>query len=173
MAIDTNFYKQKKGRGIYYSSAFLVIAIITTVALFFYNRHIENENATLVSQVSQRNASIKELKQDKNIEAYHIYNLNQDVLKKLEHESQIARFIKHALSTMIQYDLAFEGFQYNAGTIDVNAIAESNEKSIAYAKVITFLSKYNLDEKSLFTLSAIENFSGQDSIKFPIKFEVK
>jgi len=173
MAADWKFYTQKKSKGIYYSFAFLLLIIVGTVGLFFYNTHLTEQNQELLSQISQRQNSIDALRQDKNIEAYYIYNLNQDILTNLWEKSQISTFVKHALSTMIGYDLTFESFTYNSGEISVNAVSESSDKGLAYTKVVKFLSEYNKNQRSLFELQPIENFTWQDSIKFPISFTVK
>lgn len=173
MSIDSNFYKNKKTKSIYYALWFLIVTLLTTGGLFFYNNHVAAQNQQLLSQISQRQDSIKNLKQDKNIEAYYIYNLNQDILQDLADKSQISNFIKHTLSTMISYDMLFEGFTYNSWEIDLSASAESNAEGLAYTKVIKFLNEYNKNQRSLFVLEPVENFTGQDTINFPVTFTIK
>lgn len=173
MAIDSNFYKQKQTRGIYFALGFLVLVIVGTGALFFYNIHLDAKNTELKQEISQREASIEELRKDKNIEAYYIYNPNKSILDTFTQQSQIPTFIEHTLRTMIRYDITFEDFSYEQGELRLNAIAESTDKGLAYSKIVKFLTEYNVNEASLFELQPIENFAWQDNIQFPVKFAVK
>lgn len=146
---------------------------IATGGLFFYNSTVEAENDHILSQIQQTESSIKNERKDKNIAAYHVYNLNKEVFDNLSDKSQISKFVEHALRTMVRYDLVFENFSLNGDEITLNVSAESNGKGLAYAKIIKFLSEYNKSETSLFTLEQVENFTGQDTIKFPIRFTIK
>jgi len=171
--INANFYKKKKTRGIYFSIVFLLIVIVGTIALSFYNKNLDGENKNLLEEISTRETSIKKLKKNKNIEAYHIYNMNRKVLDTLAEKSKIPTFIEHILRTMIHYDLTFENFSYIDGGLTLGVIAKTNEKGLAYSKVIKFIDQYNKSKKWLFYLGEIENFSGQDSIKFQANFTLK
>lgn len=170
MAIDSSFYKQKKSRSIYYALGFLILVILATGGLYFYNWHLQKSIGALEIQVYERENAIDNLRQDKNIEVYYIYNLNKKTFDSIYEGSQISSFVKHAMSTMIGYDLTFDGFNYNTNTITLNATAETNERSLAYTKVAKFLNEYNKNEKSLFVLQPVENFTGQDNIKFSVTF---
>jgi len=173
MAVDSKLYTQGKAKGIYYSFIFLILVILGTVGLYFYNNYLSEQNESLLSQINQRQSSIDALRQDKNIEAYYIYNLNQEILSELGEKSQISTFVKHALSTMIGYDITFDSFTYSNGEISMNVVSESSDKGLAYTKVVKFLNEYNKNQRSIFELQPVENFTWQDSIKFPISFIVK
>lgn len=112
MAIDSNFYKKKQARGVYFTLGFLLFVIVGTAALFFYNTYLDTKNTQLQQEISQRKLSIEELRKDKNIEAYYIYNLNKSILDTFTQQSQIPTFIEHALRTMIRYDVTFQDFSY-------------------------------------------------------------
>lgn len=173
MAVDSNFYKQKKTKSIYWSLGLLLFVILGTWGLFFYNGFLEKENDQLVQDILQREKSIEDLRKDKNIEAYYIYNLSENILEDLYEKSQISDFVEHALRTMVRYDMTFEAFSYSNGEISLNGIAESNDEMVAYQKLAKFIDEYNKSETSLFELQNIDNFSWQNDIKFPMKFIVK
>ena len=173
MAVDSNFYKQKQWKGLYYALGFLIIVVLITGWLFFFNNRLASEISDLKEQISQREDSIKDRRKDKNIETYYIYNRNESILEELAEKSQIPTFVEHALRTMVRYDLVFEGFSYSNWQISLNATSESNDKGLAHTKVSKFVNEYNKSESSLFELQWIENFSWQDNIRFPIIFTIK
>ncbi len=173
MPVDSSFFKNKKNKGLYFGLWFLVLVCVLTWALFFYNSTIEKQNDHILSQIQQTETSIKNERKDKNIAAYHVYNLNKEVFDNLSDKSQVSKFVEHALRTMVRYDLVFENFSLSGDEITLNVSAESNDKWLAYSKIIKFLNEYNKSETSLFTLEQVENFTGQDNIKFPIRFTIK
>ncbi len=173
MAIDSGFYKNKQKTGIYISIVFLVLVILVTAGMFLYNQKLETQIAQTDEQITERNNAIAERKKDPNIESYDLYELNKDTLDSMAERSDIPAFVEHALRTMVKYDLVFQDFNYNGGDISINAFAESNDKGLAYSKIVKFLNEYNKNESSLFILEQVENFTGQNEIQFPVTFTLK
>ncbi|GEM_PF-2520483 len=173
MTIEKEFFKKKKKKDMYLSLVFLLLVILSTVALFFYSGRVEAENISLLQQITERKSSIEKLREDKNIEAYYLYNLNRKVLDEMTKNSEISKFVEHSLRVMVRYDLIFENFTYNNGEVYLNAVSESNDRGLAYKKIIKFMNEYNKNETSLFHLEPINSFSGQDNIKFPVIFSIK
>ena len=159
MAIEKKFFEKKRARDVYLALIFLVFVCIVTGALFFYNRWIISENEILEQQITEREVSINKLNKKKDIEAYYIYSLNQKILDRMAQDSKISKFIEHTLKVMIRYDLVFENFSYSNGKINLSATSESNERGLAYTKIIKFMKEYNKNKASLFHLEPIQSFS--------------
>jgi len=173
MALDANYYKKKQARSLYYSIAFLAVVILGTVGLYFYNGHLENQNSILDNELVQVKSSIAKLKEDKKIESYHIYSLNEKAFQKLEKYSGVSDMIGHLVSTMLRYDLSFQSFSYAKGVATLNASSTSSEEGLAYRKITKFIEEYSDDSQSLFTILPTDTYTGHDKIQFPLQLELK
>jgi hypothetical protein len=50
---------------------------------------------------------------------------------------------------------------------------QSDDKGIAYKKLVAFLRDYKNSDKALFELGFIDSISGYDDMKFRVSFKVK
>lgn len=173
-AVDTKFYDKKKSSTFYIAVLFLLIILAITGGLFFYNSQLQKQNIDLNSQIEQLSSSIKNIQQDSNIQAYSIYEKNQDFLEKLAEQSKIPSFVSHLRKHFAIHGLDSKGFSYSQWWISVELSAQTNESGYAYQKVVKFLRDYNaLWEDALFTPRFVAVFDGYDKINFTGDFKLK
>lgn len=167
-------YKTKKLRSIYISIAFFAFVVVLTGVLFFYNSHLDKQNTMTQSEITQKENSIKEKKENKSIQIYELYVLNKNVLERLDKNSQIVSFMNHLQEISQEYNLQFEWFNYSNGILSLDTITVSDDNGLDYQKASKFIEWYRNNEESLFNLAFIETITTiEDREKFNIKLELK
>ncbi|MDD3646127.1 MAG: hypothetical protein PHH06_01835 [Candidatus Gracilibacteria bacterium] len=167
-------YKIKKLRSIYVSIGFFAFVVVLTGVLFFYNSHLDKQTTLLQNEITQKENSIKEKKENKAIQIYELYILNKKVLERLDKNSQIVSFLNHIEEITQKYNVVFEGFNYSNGMLSLDAITVSDDNGFDYQKASKFIEGYRNDEESLFNLGFIETITTiEDKEKFNIKLELK
>ena len=114
MAIDHTFYTQKRDKGLYASIFFLVLVVIGTVSMYFYNVYLDNQNTQLSNAVIHYDASINEIKKDKRLQVYELLKLNEKAITNLALKSNVSSYIKYLKAIGSKYGITFEGFNYVA-----------------------------------------------------------
>lgn len=172
-AVDTNFYKEKKQSMFYMSLWFFILSLLVTILLYFYVSKIENETANIQSNIDVIDSSISELNSNENIQTYNIYEKNKGLLEKLSYESRVTSFVSHLRKNFLKYWVSGEGFSYSNGSVVVGMWAETNDNGYAYEKIVSFIRGYASDEKAIFELEDVPNYSGYDQIDFEWKYILK
>ncbi len=174
MAIDQNFYADKRNKNLLYSGSFLLFVFFFSGWLFWYNLFLEGENSNLESQIKIQEASITVLKSDKKIQVKELVDINKWALKELEKRSDVVRYIKYLKLLNSKYGINLEGFDYAWGKISTTAKISSDEGGrLAYIKLVNFIKDYRLNKDTLLDLMFVNTISGHDSIEFSANFKLK
>lgn len=173
MAIDHTFYTQKKNKGLYLSIFFFVAVIVSTVGIHFYNKYLDNINTELSNSVLHYDASIKEIKKDKRLQVYELLKMNEKTIAELSSRSNISSFIKYMKAIGSKYGVTFEGFNFSGGEIQTSAKVNSDDRGLAYAKLVNFVANFRKLEDRKFDLLFVNSILGHDSISFPTRFKLR
>jgi hypothetical protein len=173
MAIDHTYYTQKRDKGLYLSIGFLLVVILATVAMYFYNVMLDNQNTELSNSIIHYDASIADIKKDKRLQVYELLKMNEKTISALAAKSNVSMYIKYLKAIGSKYDITFEGFNYGSGEIQSAAKIASDERGLAYAKITNFISGFRKLEDRKFDLLFINNLVGHDSISFNTRFKLK
>ena len=141
--------------------------------LFFLNSSLQKEYDQQSSQLKELEKSISQRQENKNIQAYELFQKHTKTLKEKTHQSNIPRFIHHFRFVRDKYNIEFNGFNYSDGVMTTGVTALSNETGNAYIKTTKFMEKYRQDESALFDLSFISQVSGHTNQKYGVEFRLK
>ena len=173
MAIDHTYYTQRKDKGLYGSIFFLILVVISTGGLYFYNLYLDNQNTELSNAVIHYDASMNEIKKDKRLQVYELLKLNEKTIGKLAEKSNVTTYIKYLKYIGSKYDIIFEGFNYTNGEVESSAKVNTDDKGLAYAKLVNFISNFRKLEDRKFDLLFISSIIWHDSISFNARFKIK
>jgi len=158
-------YKKEKINSFYLSIWFLIISILITTGLYFYNLNIIKANAEINSNIKIKTKSISELEKDPNVIASSLYNLNKTSINKLEDYSKITTYINHIYDLSKTYNINFKGFNYSLGKLNTTVIANSDSFwNINYMKAAKFIKEYreNVNNNFLFDLELVKSVTTKD-----------
>ena len=187
MAINNNFYKNRKLKDFYFSLWFLILTIFLTIFLYFYNFNLETKNKNLKTELVKVNNDIKKLEENKSIIVYNIYSKNRIVFDRIAKQSKIPTFIRHLKRIYNNYNIQFTWFSYSNWKISTKVLVETDQKKsiyndwekkysdmkLAYMKIINLLEVYNQSSNALFKLDQVMKFSWYNNMKFNAIFELK
>lgn len=151
----------------------LFIVILATIWLYWYNKYIEWENKNISDRISKKEAEIKNIKKDKNIQVYSLIINNKKVLNKLEAYSQITDFINGLTDIENNYNLILNWFNYSNWIITTTAMTNPERVSTPYKTVSLFIRDYRKDKNSKFKLPFISKVAWTSNMLFNLKLEVK
>lgn len=161
MVLETKkVYKKKSANSLYISIAFLIISILLTLGIYFYNIKLISINNELNNEINIKQSSIEELEKDSNIVVSSLYNSNRNSIKKLNDYSNITIFINHILKLSRIYGIDFKWFNYSGWRLWLSVTSSSDSGwSINYKKVAKFISEYrkNENKQALFDLGLVKN----------------
>lgn len=152
---------------------FLVLTLIITVWLFFYNHSIEGKITKLWTEISEYDTSIAKLQEDKSIQVYNLLLENKKVIASLEKKSKVKDFIYHLRSLEIPFWLTFKWFNYSNWNVTMQAVVPFDSNILASNRVSMFVKDYRADKKALFDLDFISTFNWFDSITFWVNLKLK
>ncbi len=171
--VDTTFYKNKKSMNFYFALGFLLIVILGTLGLYFYNSNVIRTTSELESEISRIEKSIDEVQSDPLVTIYNVYSQNKKLLDTKALESQIPLFVSHLKKNFIKYWVEAKGFAYTWGEITTSLSNQTTDNGYAFEKVVRFLREYPQDEKALFDINMIESFEGYDRIWYETTFVLR
>jgi len=161
MVLETKkVYKKKGASSLYMSILFLIISILLTLGIYFYNINLISTNNELDNEINIKQSSIEELEKDSNIVISSLYNSNRNSIKKLNDYSNITVFINHVLKLSRIYGVDFKWFNYSGWRLWLSVTSSSDSWwSINYKKVAKFISDYrkNENKQALFDLGLVKN----------------
>ncbi|QFR38761.1 hypothetical protein A9Q91_00820 [Candidatus Gracilibacteria bacterium 28_42_T64] len=165
----------KKATNPYFSSLlFLVLVLVLTGAITFYNSILEKETLELRAQTQLYDQNIAEIEKEKKIQIFALLQANKKTMNSLEGRSQITKIINHIDFIQEKYHIRLIGFNLSSGKLETKALVESNETGIAYQKVGHFVKEYRKDSEALFELGFVDHVSGgENSMKFNVSFSLK
>ena len=166
-----NILKRKKWN--FKSMFFLIIVILLTIAMNFYNNSIKNDIENIKSEISVIESSIKDVEKDKKIQIYSLLELNANVIDAYKKNNKITRYINHMNVIQAKYDLVFKWFTFSNWELSTSVEIISDNKAIAYQKTRDFLRDYRRDKKALFDLDFVNQITWMDDMKFKVNFKIK
>jgi hypothetical protein len=70
--------------------------------------------------------------------------------------------------------LTFQDFNYSNSSINTTCTLKNDDISLASEKLSKFIGDFrNPENKNIFSLGFVNNFDGQDEIKFTSEFKIK
>jgi len=155
------------------SIIFLMVVLIITVSLHFYNYYVWNEVEKIKTNISSIDAKISDVEKDKRLKIYSLLELNKELINSYDKMNDITKYINHMNVIASKYKLKFSGFNLVKWEITSNVSIVSDNDWIAYQRVKDFISKYRIDKKALFDLKFINSVEWMDDMKFKVNFKVK
>ncbi len=154
---------------------FTILVALATISIYWYNIYLEWKNKDLDNNISEKEARINVIKEDKNIQIYALIQDNAKILKKLKSHSQITKFISWMTYIEENYNLILEWFNYSNWIISTKARTNPEKVSNAYITTSSFIEKYRKDknEQAIFKLPFISKVVWNSDISFNLKLEVK
>lgn len=153
---------------------FLLIVVLSTLGLFLYNTHLNNETSKILIEKNEITSSIKELSKNEELQIFALLEDNGSSIDILTKRSDVTKYIQHLKAIWQKYDVKFSGFNIASGVIKTNALIESSvEKWIAYTKTKNFIKNYRNEPNGLFDLDFINSIEWMDSMKFAVSFDIK
>lgn len=174
---------KKKKNNLQYSIVFLVIIILITGGLYWYNSYVISKNNDLEQEISLLKSQIITAKKDRGVLVSTLLESNKKILQQLENRNDISSFITHMWIMERSYNLKFQGFQYVNWVINTDVSFESKKSDIAnnvwidatlaYKDTVEFIKKYRNNKNAPFILEFINMVNGTDTINFPIALRLK
>jgi septal ring factor EnvC (AmiA/AmiB activator) len=90
------------------SIIFLVVVLLSTIAMAIYNNSLQKDIEKLKNNISLIETSIKEVESDKKLQIYSLLELNSSVIKSYKSMNNITRYINHMNVIQAKYDLLFK-----------------------------------------------------------------
>ncbi len=173
--VTTNEYKndQKSYKMMNISIILFVVVLVITVWMYFYNGSIISKINTIQGDITRITTEIKKVNEDEKIKLYTLITANSLYLQKYKDLSQIPVFINNVSDLSRKYRVLFSWFSYSQGQIVSNAKTQNDAVSLASTKTKNFLEYFRKKDDNIFWLLPVTSFSGQETIEFSIKFEVK
>lgn len=168
--------KKKTPAGLIISWGLLLLSILATGGIYFYNSWIEKSNIALKWKVAEIQSNIEDLKKDDKIQVASLISKNKLMLQKKEYFSQIPTFFKYINEISETHSIDFESFKYRDWVITMDAVAQWWQWSESYKKIVDFIKEYREDDISnsqYFDLWFVQSFENDWDIRFEVNFEVK
>ena len=170
---ELNVINKKTSSSYMTSLVFLIIVIVSTVGLNYYNNSLITEVESIKNSINTIDDNIAEVEKDKNLQIYSLLELNKWVIESYEKMNNITKYINHMNIISRVYDLEFTGFNLSNWVLSTNIEIMSDDNWIAYVKTKDFIKKYRNDAKALFDLSFINSVEWMDIMKFKVDFKIK
>ena len=154
------------------SIIFLLLVIISTVSIHYYNNYSVKKINIIKEKISKIEFSIHEIEKEADLQINSLLEINKEVIDSYKVLNRITKYINHLNVISWKYGLIFSGFNLSNWKITTDVKVVSDSKSIAFQKTRDFISKYREDKKSLFRLWFIENINWMDEIKFKANFKI-
>ena len=171
--LDSKFYKKKKWSTFYFSLIFFVVIATLTWILFVFTSSVQAERDNLSGKIQELDKSIQALQSDENVQVYRTYSRHKELLDLLGRQSEIPLFVSHLKKNFQKFGLEGAGFEYRNGVVTIAMESRTWQTRYAYQRIIQMLREYKQDEKALFDLGEIQEFSGHDQIDFSAEFYLK
>lgn len=157
-------------------TVFLLIVILFSAVLYFYNYFLEKKNDSLNEEIQVLEKSIENIKKDKKVEVYELLQKYKWEIWKYEKNSDIVKYMNHLEGISKKYWIIFSGFSIANWEIKTEIVVRKlnlKGNSQAYERVVKFIKDYREDSESLLNLNFINSFDWMDEIKFLVNFKVK
>lgn len=164
---------QKKPKKNMNSIVFLVIVLLSTILMSFYNISVKKDIEKIKMNISSIDDSINEVKQDKKLQIFSLLESNNNVINSYKMMNKITTYINHMNVIQAKYDLKFKWFSLNNWELFSDIEIVSDNKAIAYQKTRDFLKWYRADSKALFDLDFVNKIEWMDDMKFKAHFKIK
>jgi len=99
---------QKKPKKNMNSIVFLVIVLLSTILMSFYNISVKKDIEKIKMNISSIDDSINEVKQDKKLQIFSLLESNNNVINSYKMMNKITTYINHMNVIQAKYDLKFK-----------------------------------------------------------------
>ncbi|MBT3727139.1 hypothetical protein HOG21_05705 [bacterium] len=89
------------------SVVFLVIVLLLSFGLYFYNTHLEKEIVGVKGEIIKIESEMKDINDDKKIQIYTLLELNKEVINSYSKNNKVVSFINHLDTVKSKYSLNF------------------------------------------------------------------
>lgn len=174
-------YIESKKVSLVWPIIFLVIVVVTTLWLHWYNYYLQKQVENLRTKSIELNNTAETLNNNPEIQAYLLLDGNKNIINELDKRSKITDYMKHldSLQTKEKYDLVFEGFSINkweiTTTVTTSSSIDGNTQSgsLAYEKTARFIKEYRNDQDALLDLGFVNLIEWMDNMKYNVVFTIK
>ena len=163
----------KKPKNNILSISFLIIVILSTWFMHFYNSIITKNIEEIKTNITSIEWNISEVKKDKNLQIFSLLEDNKSILNSYKLMNNISKYINHLNVIQAKYDLKFTWFSLNNWVLNSSIEFVSDDNWIAFQKARDFIKNYRMDKKALFELDFINQIQWMDKIKFNVSFKIK
>jgi len=173
----------------YASVVFFILVVIITVVIFGYKQKITAENNNYREQVSSLQSTLSQLRKDKDVQAFELYDKNRNQLDILTYNSQVPLFYNEISTLWRRYNFEFSDFSFNKWNIKISALAKSDSTEQWYKKFRSLITdfydaRYTDDENwekgdsnngldSILDLQFVKSFKWSNNISTLLEFIVK
>jgi len=155
------------------SVVFLVIVLLLSFGLYFYNTHLEKEIVGVKGEIIKIESEMKDINDDKKIQIYTLLELNKEVINSYSKNNKVVSFINHLDTVKSKYSLNFNWFNLSDKELITNIEVKSDKEKQAYQKTKDFIKNYRKDNSSLFDLDYINLVEWMEEMKYKVKFNIK
>lgn len=180
MAIQS--WKTKTPGYIIAAWGFFLITVILTMGVFWYKMYMSKKVDTANDEIYQLRDDIGKMRQDKDIQAFELYDSNKKKLDTMIYLSQIPDFYKGINDIARKYGLVFSSFSYGKWIIWVQALSEDDSGEASYEKIAQLIADFKDDSSESkvsgsfterFDLWFVRAFNGSEDITANLEFTVK
>jgi len=151
----------------------LIIVLIITIATYVYKNNLETKKTELLTEITNIETEISDLKSNKDISVYNLVDLNKDFLLDLDKKSDINKIVTNILELWKEYSINFNNFYYRSWEATLEAFSDSKWDKLAHSKISNFISHFRWENDEIFTLSHISNFNWRNTMRFNVTFNLK
>lgn len=169
---NTNNVEKKRDFLFRFSVGLFIVVLISTASLYFYKSSLEWSLNDVNSEISNLNKSISDLKTDKALQVYNLYNLNKTTIDNEFKKSNVNVYVNYLRLTASKYGLQFNWFNYDTKKLSTT-LTSTTDTNLGYLKLIKFIADYRTTTNDLVDLEFMNSISGSDKITSSLVFDVK
>lgn len=174
MANDVELKANNLPKTLYVSAWIFVLVFVLTIWLYVYNMTLKTKITNLNNDLNVAEESLKKLNEDDNVKLYTLIKTSDVFLSQYKKLSSVTEFIDNLKWISKDYNMIFADFTYSNSKITTICVANNDDISLASEKVKTFIWDFRkTDNKNIFSLWFVNNFSWQDKITFNTEFKIK
>lgn len=169
---DTNMIEKKWDFLFRFSVGLFLLVLIITASSYFYKSTLESSINDINSQISNVEKSMTDLKSDKKLQVYNLYNLNKQRIDDDIKKSNINVYVNYLRLTASKYGLKFTWFNYDTKKLSTS-LSSTTDTNLSYLKLVKFIRDYRTTTNDLVNLGFISSINGSDKITTNVVFDLK
>lgn len=169
---NTNMIEKKGDFLFRFSVGLFVLVLIVTASTYFYKSTLESSINDINSQISNVEKSMTDLKSDKKLQVYNLYNLNKQRIDNDIKKSNVNVYVNYLRLTASKYGLEFTWFNYDTKKLSTS-LSSTTDTNLSYLKLVKFIRDYRTTTNDLVNLGFISSINGSDKITTNVVFDLK